>query len=58
MYEYCENFFQLNSDIALEKFTTTQKDKSKLGQQYDVEQLMECNRSYLRHRRQIENFTG
>ncbi|HQW21967.1 MAG TPA: DinB family protein, partial [Bacteroidia bacterium] len=58
MYEYCENFFQLNSDITLEEHDNSKKIKVNWGQQYDVEQLMEHAIVHiLRHRRQIENFT-
>ena len=58
MYEYCENYFQLNTDITLEEHDSSKKIKVNWGQQYDVEQLMEHAIVHiLRHRRQIENFT-
>ena len=55
MYDYCENVFKNNTIPEIEQIDNSKKIKTKWGQQYDIEQLMEHAIVHiLRHRRQIE----
>jgi len=55
MFEYCENVFKNNAIPEIEQTYNSKKIKTKWGQQYDIEQLLEHAIVHIsRHRRQIE----
>ena len=57
MFEYNEETVANIADEDLEVFEEEKKIKTRWGQHYDIEQLMEHAIVHiLRHRRQIENF--
>ena len=54
MFEYCENFFNSNTNLTIEQTDNSKKITVNWGQQYDIEQLFEHAIVHiLRHRRQI-----
>lgn len=57
MFEYCENVFRNNAITEIEQLDNSKKIIDRIGQQYDIEQLIEHAIVHiLRHRRQIEKF--
>lgn len=57
MYHDCESFFLQNTNLPIEALTQEDKIKTRWGQAYDIEQLMEHSIVHvLRHRRQISKF--